>query len=31
MTMGYVQTLGFQRGEGEVPILPTCGITSVDE
>ena len=30
MTMGYGQTLGLHGGAGEVPILPACGITSVD-
>jgi len=29
--MGYVQSLGFHGGTGEVPILRACGITSVDD
>ena len=29
--MGYVQSLGFHSGAGEVPILQACGITSVDD
>jgi hypothetical protein len=31
MTMGYVQSLDFHGGTGEVPILRARGITSVDD
>jgi len=31
MILGYVQTLRFHGGAGEVPILTACGITSVDD